>query len=350
MQVGAPMKQMPAVIDGLLLAAERLARQIYWSSPRLRSWFKRRLSYAKPAPQVVARQQLQRYLREIGVEEGALVMAHTSVMGLRWEQPSAPQSNGDFRTDDFRADDFRADDFRMVAKQLVDDLLELVGPTGTLVMPTHARYQMEHDYDLLPDGNVPFVYDPKRTPCMVGLANELFWRRKGVQRSLHPFNTLAACGPLAEELFRDNLNEHKPLPHGIYSSYYRFCQHNGLVVSVGVPLGPCLTLGHVAEDLRDQQWPIKDFFVEKPYVIRVDGHDQRVVVRQWNAEYAVPCRCWRKVVRDLVRNGVVHEGMVGSVPVGWARAQDVLQHFMARNANSTYPYFWPRMAIRKRQN
>jgi aminoglycoside 3-N-acetyltransferase len=328
------MKNMPAIVDGLLLAAERLGRQVYWSSPRLRSWVKQRRAHSKPTPQIASRQKLKQYLQEIGVRPGALVMAHTSVTGLRWEESSLQESHqGNFLT---------------VANQLLDDLLELVGNTGTLVMPTHAHYQVENDYGLRSDPNVPIVYDPKKTPCIVGVVNELFWRRKGTERSLHPFNTLAACGPLAHELLRDNLNENKPLPHGVYSGYYRFCQHNGLVVSVGVSLRQCLTLAHVAEDIRDQQWPIKDFFVERPYVVRIDGRDQTVVVRQWSAEYSVACLCWHKVVRDLARDGVVHEGMVGNVHVDWARAKDVLQYFMSRNATSSYPYYWPWLVRRNR--
>ena len=43
-----------------------------------------------------------------------------------------------------------------------------------------------------------------KTPSAVGLVNELFRRQPGVQRSLHPYNTLAARGPLAAELLRQS--------------------------------------------------------------------------------------------------------------------------------------------------
>ncbi len=270
----------------------------------------------------------------MGVRKGALVMAHTSVSGLRLTEGANPEnacSHG-----------------ALVAKQLVDDLLELVGEEGSLVMPTHARYQSEDEYGLHADPEHVIRYDPAKTPSAVGLANELFWRRKGVQRSLHPYNMLAACGPMAAELLRDNLNRSKPLPHGIHSGYYRFCQNGGLVISIGVPLGPYLTLIHVAEEVRDEAWPIKNFFEEKRYLVRVNGCDETHVVRQHRLEYSMFCLCMRKVARDLAGAGILHEATVGTVRVGWADSRRVFEYFMSRNQNSTYPYYWPWLARKNR--
>ena len=316
----------PAWIDWPLVVAERLARQVYWSSPWLRSWVKKRRSHVRPPAQVADRQQLKQFLQQVGVSEGALVMAHTSVSGLRLtEGPDRRQACSTPVS---------------LAKQIVDDLLELVGETGTLVMPTHARYQSEDEYGLHADPNRLITYDPEKTPCGVGLANELFWRRKGVQRSLHPYNMLAACGPLAAELLRDNLNQFKPLPHGVYSGYYRFCQKNGLVVSIGVPLGRYLTLIHTAEEVRDEDWPIKDFFAEKRYIVCINGHEETYVVRQQRLKYGMSCLCLRKLIRDLVGEGILHEGKVGSIRVDWANSGEVFQYLMSRNHTSPYPYYW----------
>ena len=328
----------PACCDWVLLVAERLARQVYWSSPWLRSWVRRRRARARgrPAVQVAGRGELKQYLREIGVTEGSLVMVHTSVSGLQLTEGQTQE--GQQRS---------APDLLGAATRLIDDLLGLVGETGTLVMPTFPHYQTEDDFAWPDDSAPPTRYDPAKTPCNVGLVNELFWRRKGVQRSLYPHNTLAACGPMAAELFRDNLNRFKPLPHGIYSGYYRFCQHNGLVVSIGIPLGPYLTLIHVAEEVRDQQFPIKDFFRERNYVVRVGGKDEIFVVRQQCTEYPMFCQCMHKVHRDLLRAGILHEGRVGSVRVDWARSREVLDYFMSKRPSS-YPYYWPWLVRRKR--
>ncbi len=292
--------------DTLLLAAELAARNVYWRVPRLRAWVKRRRAGRRPAPQAAGRKELKDYLRRIGVTEGSLVMAHTSTSALALSEEPAS----------------RNEKLNVIAtaNRLVDDLMELVGATGTLVMPTHAAYQTE-EFDKRGADPTPTLYDPATTPSGVGLANELFRRRKGVKRSLYPYNMVSACGPLADELLRDNLNDAKPLPHGVDSAYYRFYQRDGLVVSIGVPLGECMTLIHAAEDLRGPEWPLKDFFEERQYLVRIDGRCRTVVVRHQRPEYGMYCRCRFKCIRDLVGDGVIHEGMVGTVRVDWASAK-----------------------------
>ncbi len=262
-------KTFPRWTDGLLIAGELLAKRLYWKS----SWLRKKLEpfrwTDKPRIQTAKREELKQYLRQIGVDKGSLVMAHTAVSNLRLydESPENPAPGG----------------FLAAANNLVNDLLNLVGPTGTLVMPAHAHYQGQDALLNSAKRGREIFYDPQSTPCAVGLANELFWRRKGVLRSLHPYNSLAAYGPLAEELFHDNLNHDKPLPQGIYSGYYRFSQKNGIVISIGVPLQNSMTLIHTPEEVRDQDWPIKDFFEECRYLVRINGQDESYVVR-----HAVP--------------------------------------------------------------
>lgn len=311
--------------DGLLIAVELSAKRVYWQSAWIREKIEHFRWYDKPQKQIAKREELKQYLREIGVDKGALVMAHTAVSDLQLSDASmeAVPTGG----------------FLKAANNLVNDLLDLVGPTGTLVMPAHAHYQME-DALLPPSARDRVIsYDPQTTPCSVGLANEMFRRRKGVLRSLHPYNSLAAYGPFAEELFRDNLNQNNPLPQGIYSGYYRFSQENGLVISIGVPLQNSMTLIHTPEEVRDQDWPIKDFFEHRRYLVRINGSDELHVVRQRRPEYAMYCICVRKLFRDLVREGIVHESSVESVRVDWAHSREVFDYLMERNKNSHYPYY-----------
>ena len=332
-------KKTPFWKDSLLLAAELAARQVYWRLPRLRAWVKRRRAGRRRTPQSADREELKKHLRSIGVTEGALVMAHTSTSGLSLTAGEGTVGKGTvpFSSDENR--DSPPTNSLLVARQLLDDLLELVGESGTLVMPTHALYQSENQGVRGEDPARSVVYDPTSTPCGVGLANELFWRRKGVQRSLHPYNTLAVCGPLATELLHDNLNDAKPLAHGVHSAYYRFCLHDGLIISVGVPLGRYMTLVHTAEDVRDQGWQVPGFFEETRYLVRAEGREKEWTVRQSRPVYGMFCLCMRKFIRDLLREGILHEGAVGSVRVDWARAREVFEFLMQRNRLSPYPYY-----------
>jgi aminoglycoside 3-N-acetyltransferase len=313
-------------IEWPLLASEWTARQVYWRWPEIRSWIQRRRLHRRNCTQQVSdRSELKEFLRSIGVTEGALVMAHTSTSGLSLQQRTVSTeqpSNG-----------------LLVARQLLDDLFELLGDRGTLLMPTHPLFQSHPDADLRRPENSPIVYDPASSPCGVGLANELFWRSSGVLRSLHPYNSLAARGPLSEELLRDNLNDRKPLPHGVDSAYYRFCQQNGLIVSIGVPLGRYMTLMHTAEDVRDGDWPIPDFFEERRYIVRDRDMEKEWTVRQRRVEYGKFCLCIRKFVRDLRREGILSETFVGTVRVDWAHSRRVFDYLMARNRKTPYPYY-----------
>jgi aminoglycoside 3-N-acetyltransferase len=307
-----------ALADAALLCGEVLARQIYWRMPRMR----RRT--ARGSLQIVSRGELRDYLREIGAD-GELVLAHTGVTSLRLLDSSDASSKGGFMT---------------TAKLLVDDLLEVVGTAGTLLMPTNPAYENDDlRLSLAERRDLVVRYDPARTPCAVGMANELFRRRPGVHRCLHPYNPLAARGPLAEELFRDNLNRREPLPHGVDSAYYRFCRRNGLVIGVGVPLWHAITIIHVPEEVRDAEWPIRDFFERRRYSVRIGDGDEVFTVRQRRLEFGTLCACNRKVRRDLLREGVLHEGRIGSATVDWARGEEVYDYFMRRNRRSHYPYY-----------
>lgn len=327
-------KKTPYWKDTLLLATELVARQAYWRLPWLRDWTQRRRANRQPSPQIADCDELKAYLQSIGVTEGALVMAHTSTLGLCLTEKAgfdlSPRANNGARSP------------VATAKQLLDELFALIGQSGTLVMPTHVQYHTKCPVQHSGGEAKPFVYDPTKTPCCVGLVNEMFWRSPGVQRSLHPYNTLAARGPLAAELLRDNLNEMKPLPHGMHSGYYRFCQHNGLVVSVGAPLGRYMTLIHTAEEVRDTNWPVADFFEERRYWVRTEGETKEWIVRQRRAVFGMFCLCMRKLVRDLLYAGVLHEGIVGTVRVDWARSREVFDFLMERNRLSPYPYFGTR--------
>ena len=330
---GPPPALFAGPVDAMLLLAEWMSRQIYWRSAALRNWVKRRRAGKRPSIQVAEKRALIEHLNEIGVVPGSLVMAHTSVSGLSFD-PQAPAIEG-------------LGNSLQVAKDLVSLLVGLVGDNGTLVMPTHPVYKSRSKAACGDEPLAVPVYNPESTPCGVGLANELFWRQPGTERSLFPHNSLAARGPLARELLRDHLGDFKPLPHGDNSGYYRFCQRNGLLISVGIPLASCFTLVHAAEEARDENWSVRDFFEDRNYVLRYRGEEKKVTIRKTRTEFMMFSLCIRKLRRDLVRAGILHEGSVGSVRVDWAQSGEIFDFISLRNRSTTYPYFGTSLVSRK---
>jgi len=71
------------------------------------------------------------------------------------------------------------------ADAVIDALLDVLGPGGTLVVPTLTGTES------LSAENPP-RYDPDATPCWTGRVPETLRRRPGAMRSLHPTHSVAA--------------------------------------------------------------------------------------------------------------------------------------------------------------
>ena len=93
------------------------------------------------------------------------------------------------------------------ADTLIDALMEAVSE-GMLLMPTHTWKQMSAEYSL---------FDPETEPVCVGIVPELFRKRPGVVRSLHPTHSMAAYGKQAEEYIKGEENRTTPCaPEGCW--------------------------------------------------------------------------------------------------------------------------------------
>ncbi len=143
---------------------------------------------------------LARDLRELGLHPGGVLLVHSSLSSLGWVCGGA------------------------VA--VVQALLDVLGPEGTLVMPTHtggnsdpslwSRPAVPRDWWPEIRARMP-AYDPLLTPSMgVGAIPEVLRRWPGALRSDHPQTSFAALGPRASAVTRDHrlgsaLGEHSPL-------------------------------------------------------------------------------------------------------------------------------------------
>jgi len=123
------------------------------------------------------------------------------------------------------------------ADTVIDALLEVVGPTGTIVMPAYStnREDVPHTeedrrlgvtwkFKVLP-------FDPAREPVWTGRIPDTFWRRQEAVRGTHPTHSLAAIGPRAGELCR---------------GWDRLLDADGYILLLGVGLGCCSSM-HLAE-------------------------------------------------------------------------------------------------------
>lgn len=140
--------------------------------------------------------------------------------------------------------------FDGTAEDMLSILEELVGPEGTLMMPAFPPYRREG----------PFIFDVRKAPAQTGLLCELFRRRSGVMRSLHPTHSVCARGPLAETLLAEHHQD--PLSCGPLSPYAKLAQYNGQILGLGLPPG-YTTFLHVVEDCDLERYPRRTY-LEKP--------------------------------------------------------------------------------------
>jgi aminoglycoside 3-N-acetyltransferase len=317
-----------ALANTLLTVQEVAARQVYWRIPQ---WL-RQLSRTPPGATstrlTLERSVLIDHLGTIGIKQGTPLLLHSAVGQLNLT--SGPEQP-------------RLEHPLAVAEALLGDIRGLLGASGTLVMPGQGLFRNDPGYMFNNKDSLVLDYDPGRTPCGMGLINELFRRTPGTLRSLHPLNTLCALGPLADGLLEGNLDSTRPLPHGAVSGYYRFSQKRGMVLSLGVPLYTRFTIMHVAEDLRDQDWPVKSFWRERKFRIRLRGEWSNWVVRERRPEFA-RCIAQERYRRDLLREGILHESHINGFRVDWADSGEVVKYLMFRNEHGTYPYYLPSLA------
>jgi len=119
------------------------------------------------------------------------------------------------------------------ADALIDAMLEVVGHEGTLAMPS---FNYTHP---LPD---PY-FDVATTPGRTGVLTEVFRKRPGTLRSLHPTHSVIAQGARAAEFLAGHLATEA---FGVGSPIDRIAQAGGYVMLIGVTQVANSTI-HVAE-------------------------------------------------------------------------------------------------------
>lgn len=97
------------------------------------------------------------------------------------------------------------------ADTVLDALMELM-KDGLLILPTHTWDRVHSQSP---------VFDPQNTSSCVGILTELFRKRPGVVRSLHPTHSVAAYGKGAEAYIWGEENTRSPGPrNGCWGRLY----------------------------------------------------------------------------------------------------------------------------------
>jgi len=161
---------------------------------------------------VVTKEDIKQGLRRLGLGEGHIVGVHSSLSSFGWVKGGADA--------------------------VIDALLETVGRTGSVVMPTYSTNREK--VPLTPDEEASGItwkyrllpFTPDKDSCWTGRIPDTFWRREEAIRSTHPTHSLAAIGRQANELVQ---------------GWHKVMEANGYILLLGVTLA-CCTAMHLAEE------------------------------------------------------------------------------------------------------
>jgi aminoglycoside 3-N-acetyltransferase len=148
---------------------------------------------------------------QLGLRPGAIVMVHSSLGRIGWTD-GGPVT-------------------------VIEALLEVLGPDGTLAMPAESPQLAE-------PGN-KHVFDPQTTPTTLGAIPEAFRSYPGTRRSSHPLVSVCAHGCRAEEITAAHALE---FCEGRGTPFEKLYELDAWTLLIGVGFDRCTSL-HYAESL-----------------------------------------------------------------------------------------------------
>jgi aminoglycoside N3'-acetyltransferase len=177
--------------------------------------------------------------------------------------------------------------FRGSPNEFIDELIEAIGPEGTLVMPAYPFLRKKKS-----------VFDLKQTPTSAGLIPEVFRNYPGVKRSVN-IHSVCALGKHADFLTRDHI--HSVTCWDKQSPYYRLSEINGIVFGIGLGKAFVGTIMHCVDSLLREEIPyFAQFFshTRKFKVKLLDGteYEQQFLTDAEDFNYFFTDRHHRKIV------------------------------------------------------
>ena len=196
------------------------------------------------------------------------------------------------------------------ANAVLDALMEYM-QYGLLVLPSHT-------WDNVNKQNP--VMDVLYTPTCVGVLTELFRKREGVYRSLHPTHSLAAFGKNAEEFISGEENIKTPCGKG--GAYYRLWERNAQILLIGVNFTRN-TFIHGLEEWENAIGAIDDKQTDF-YVIDKDGKKHYTPQYKHCAPHG--SSTFTKLEPGLINEGIVTLGRFGDATTRLMEAKPIREY------------------------
>lgn len=194
-------------------------------------------------------QKMKEDLIKIGLKSDDTVMVHSSLSSLGYVEGGADT--------------------------VIDTLLSVL-EKGTLLMPALS-------YDYVTDDNPVFSID--ETKSCVGKISEVFRRRAGVIRSMHPTHSVCAYGKYAEEMLAGHIDTDTPA--GDKSPFALLPKYNGKILMLGCGLKKNTSF-HAIEELVRPCYLMRDVPVLYTLIDK-DGNETKKEYERHNFKNTSQC-------------------------------------------------------------
>ncbi len=231
----------------------------------------------------LSREQIVNDLHSLGLGAGQIVFVHSSLRSLGHVQGGA--------------------------ETVVDAFLDVLGATGTLVVPTFTFAHGQVDDP---------IFDPQHDRSEMGAITEAVRTRPGAQRSCHLLHSVAALGEQAASI----TSVHGPSAWAADGPFWQLYEQQAQIVLLGVPYLRC-TWFHVIEQLvqvRYREW------VEKPALLRRDAYGplQPLPTLIYRPRPTFAGNDFNKLGARLEQAGCVQVGAVGNAVTRCFAVRDAL--------------------------
>ena len=243
------------------------------------------MTYDSTGKTSVTRADIVAAILSVGVRPGDLLQVHSSLSRLGYVEGGA--------------------------ETVVDALVEVVGPEGTVMVPTFNHGHVE-------------IFEPAETPSKNGAITEALRKRPDARRSLHPTHAYSAIGPCAEFLTAGHLEVETFDPR---SPLGKLAELGGWVLMLGIGMEAC-TAAHIGETMA--RVPCIGYGRLLRQVRLPDGSMIPATSVTWRDG---PCRIeWDPLERRMSSAGLIRYGRVGEGELRLMKAKDVIETVFAMTA------------------
>jgi aminoglycoside 3-N-acetyltransferase len=293
---------------------EVLIRHLYWKNIQFFSRFAKHKKLVDV--ESVNFSKVSEFLEDVGISSGDLLLVHSSYGNLKC--------------------------FQKTPIEIIEGLIDIVGESGTIAMPAIREYEEELDlknYLKTDLSETVCTYDLYNTRVQTGALPATMVKMRESVVSRFPLNTMVAIGRLAKPMMENNLRGELPTPCGENSSW-KFClDNNAYLVGLGTDLSGCLTMIHVAEDVLDDKWAIKNWYRKR--VFKVVDKDSAVlkIIRERQPKWGALHWAGRTLCKDLADKKILLTKNIEGVLVEVIKAKELIDFLNSKN-HKGYPYFW----------